>query len=201
MKTNSRRFHTRLCTKQKDPSAFKGFDRRTARKMDDRLKSHAVFNRVDEIVRSSGVCDTPPNSLALRKTFRIIAERFPCRVLQTGGGCRIVCEVEPGIGRKGPSGQRRQRSFLSPSFSSATASVRPRSSNAFSTNEGTTLSKTPERLCLSKVAIIAPRDEHCSKTCQITIRMFSNQKFNRNICPDVSATFESFSTHAHHAER
>ncbi len=53
----------------------------------------------------------------------------------------------------------------------------------------------------TKVAIIAPRDEHCSRTYQIPIRIFSNQKFNRNLCPDASATFESFSTHAHHAER
>ncbi len=53
----------------------------------------------------------------------------------------------------------------------------------------------------SKVAIIAPRDEHCSRTYQIPIRMFSNQKSSRNICPDASATLESFPTHAHHAER
>ncbi len=58
-----------------------------------------------------------------------------------------------------------------------------------------------EALPQTKVAIIAPRDEHCSRTYQIPIPMVSNQKFERNICPEVSATFESFPTHAHHAER
>ena len=58
-----------------------------------------------------------------------------------------------------------------------------------------------EALPQTKVAIIALRDEHCSRTYQIPISMVSNQKFKRNICPDASATFESFPTHAHHAER
>jgi hypothetical protein len=53
----------------------------------------------------------------------------------------------------------------------------------------------------TKVAIISPLDEHCSRTCQITIRTFSSHKFKRNICQDAEATLESFSTHAHHAER
>ena len=53
----------------------------------------------------------------------------------------------------------------------------------------------------TKVAIITPRDEHCSSTYQIPIRMFSNRKFKRNNCPDASATLESFPTDAHHAER
>ena len=53
----------------------------------------------------------------------------------------------------------------------------------------------------TKVAIIAPRDEHCSRTCQMTIRTFSKKELKPSICPDASATLESFSTHAHHAER
>ena len=56
-----------------------------------------------------------------------------------------------------------------------------------------------EVLRQTKVAIIVPHDEHCSKTYQTPIRMVSNQKFKRNICPDASATVESFPTHAHHA--
>ena len=51
--------------------------------------------------------------------------------------------------------------------------------------------KSIEALPQTKVAIIAPRDEPCSRTCQIPTRMFSNQKFSRNICPDESATLES----------
>ncbi len=51
-------------------------------------------------------------------------------------------------------------------------------------DEDTALSKTPSRASpQTKVAIIAPRDEHCSRTYQIPIRMVSNQKFKRNICP------------------
>ncbi len=57
-----------------------------------------------------------------------------------------------------------------------------------------------EALPQTKVAIIAPRDEHCSRTIHITISMFSNQEFQRSICPEAEATFEPFSTHAHHAE-
>ncbi len=47
----------------------------------------------------------------------------------------------------------------------------------------------------------SPRDEHCSRTYQFPIRMFSKKEFNPSICPDAEATLESFSTHAHHAER
>ena len=61
--------------------------------------------------------------------------------------------------------------------------------------------KSSKALPQTKVAIIAPRDEHCSRTHQISIRMVSNQKFKRNICPDAKATCKSFPTHAHHAER
>ena len=53
----------------------------------------------------------------------------------------------------------------------------------------------------TKVAIIAPRDEHCSRTYQNPIRMFSKKEFKPSICPDAEATLESFPTHAHHAER
>jgi len=53
----------------------------------------------------------------------------------------------------------------------------------------------------TKVAIIAPRFEHCSRTYQIPIRMFTKKEFKPSFCPDVEATLESFPTHAHHAER
>ncbi len=34
----------------------------------------------------------------------------------------------------------------------------------------------------TKVAIIAPRDEHRSRTFQIPIRMFSNKKYSNEVC-------------------
>ena len=52
-----------------------------------------------------------------------------------------------------------------------------------------------------KVAIIAPRDEHCSRNCQIPKNIFSNEGFKRRICSEAEATIESCPTHAHHAER
>ncbi len=53
----------------------------------------------------------------------------------------------------------------------------------------------------TKVVIVAPRDEHRSRTDQIPIRMFSKKVFKRCFCNDASATLVSFPTHAHHAER
>ncbi len=54
---------------------------------------------------------------------------------------------------------------------------------------------------LTKVAIIAPRDEHRSRTCHISIRMISKTAFKQKYFSDASATVESYPTHAHHAER
>ena len=53
----------------------------------------------------------------------------------------------------------------------------------------------------TKVAIIASRNEHCSRTRQIRISTFSIQEFKRSLCSDVKATLESFPTNAHHSER
>ncbi len=52
--------------------------------------------------------------------------------------------------------------------------------------------KSSEALPQTKVAIIAPRDEHYSRTYQIPNRIYSNQKFNRNICPDASQRLNRF---------
>jgi hypothetical protein len=46
----------------------------------------------------------------------------------------------------------------------------------------------------------SPRDEPGSRTRRTPNIIFSTQEFKRNICPDASATLESFSTDAHHEE-
>ena len=58
-----------------------------------------------------------------------------------------------------------------------------------------------EALPQTKVAIIALRDEPCSRTSLIPIRMFSKKEFERSLCSNARATLESFPTHAHHAAR
>ena len=73
----------------------------------------------------------------------------------------------------------------------------------FRTNSGRTCASEDSREASpqTKVAILAPRDEHRSKTDQIPIRIISSKVFKRSFCTDASATLESFPTHAHQAER
>ena len=57
-----------------------------------------------------------------------------------------------------------------------------------------------EVLPQTKVAIIAPRDLHRSRTHHLPIRMLSKIEFKRSDCFELMATVESLPTHAHHAE-
>ena len=58
-----------------------------------------------------------------------------------------------------------------------------------------------EVLPQAKVAIIAPLDEHRSRTHHLSISMLSKIEFKRGVCFEVMATLESFPTHARHAKR